>query len=269
MKKSINHWAFPAEMPFTECLQIAKEAGFEAIELNVGNPDALINANSTESEVRAIGEQVRSYGLEMAGISSSLFWEHPLTSPDPAESEGSFEFIKKMIKIANWAGADTILVVPGAVNENVEYDVAYDLAQKALKKLIPVCEANGVVIGVENVWNGMLLSPMESARFIDEIGSPWIQWYFDVGNMVKDGWPEQWVKILGTRIRRIHIKDYNRDVPGWGGFCELLTGSIDYPKVMAALRKVGYDRYITAEVGARDRDGLIELGQKVAKIVAM
>jgi len=147
------------------------------------------------------------------------------------------------------------LVVPGAVNvafepgsEIVEYDVAYERALSALKELAPVAEELKVSIGVENVWNKFLLSPMEMRDFIDAVGSPYVGSYFDVGNVLFCGYPEHWVKILGSRIKKVHFKDYRRNVGSLDGFVDLLAGDVDYKSVKAALDKIGYDNWVTAEM---------------------
>lgn len=267
MKKCVNHWAFQPDIPLTDCFKYAAEANFDAIELNVAL-EGPIKPDASEKEVKTIAEQARNQGLEISSVSSAFFWSKSLTSDCIEDAETARDFVKSMLQIARWLGTDSILVVPGSVDEKVSYEVAYQRAQQTMQGLIHYAESQGVVIGVENVWNNMFLSPLEAARFIDEIGSPWIQWYFDVGNVVYNGYPEQWIKILGKRIRRVHIKDYDRNIPGFPGFKELLEGSVDYAAVMSAFREIGYDKYITAEVGARDREGILKLGQVVSEIAS-
>jgi hexulose-6-phosphate isomerase len=160
--------------------------------------------------------------------------------------------VKKQIDCAAALGADTILVVPGWVGAPfaqgvVRYDRAYENAQRALSALAPLARAAGVAIAVENVWNKFLLAPLEMRRFLDEIGSPAVGAYFDVGNIVYIGYPDQWIEILGPRIKKVHFCDYRADQAGLGAFVDLLAGDVDYRAVMGALGSVGYDDYVTVE----------------------
>jgi len=153
-------------------------------------------------------------------------------------------------------GVDTILVVPGAISglgptpedEIVEYDVAYDRALQLMKELAPYAEEKKVCIGIENVWNKFLLSPLEMRDFIDKVGSDYVGSYFDVGNVIYSGYPEHWIKILGKRIRKVHFKDFRRDVGTLAGFVDLLAGDVNYPAVVKALKNVGYDSFVIAEM---------------------
>ena len=152
-------------------------------------------------------------------------------------------------------GTAAILLIPGAVevffmpdSEVSPYDVAYDRALELVKSLVPSAEKHGVHIGIENVWNKMFMSPLELAGFIDAAGSPWVGSYFDVGNVVKFGYPEQWVRILGKRIKRVHFKDYRIDAGFPQGFVDLLAGEVNWPEVMKAFREVGYDGWVAPEM---------------------
>ena len=130
----------------------------------------------------------------------------------------------------------------------MSYDVVYDRALEAMKELKADAEAAGVVIALENVWNKFLLSPLEMRNFIDAVGSDYVKVYFDVGNTQFIGFPEHWIKILGSRIARIHMKDFKEAIGNLDGFCELLQGNVNFPAVMKALREVGYDSYLTTEI---------------------
>ncbi len=141
--------------------------------------------------------------------------------------------------------AETVLVVPGVVNTDVSYDQAYEVSQKSIRELLATAEELDVMMCLENVWNKFLLSPLEMRDFIDSFDSPLVQAYFDVGNILLYGYPEQWIEILGPRIKKVHIKDFN---VGTREFVGLLQGDVDYPTVMAAFRSIGYDGYITAEL---------------------
>ena len=145
-------------------------------------------------------------------------------------------------------GVDTTLVVPGIVNADIPYDAAYDRAQACLAEIEPFAKSAGVAVGVENVWNKFLLSPLEFARFIDELDSEYIGAYFDVGNVLLYGFPDSWIRILGSRIKKIHVKDFKTGIGNGSGFCNPLQGDVPWYKVCAALKEIGYDEYITGEV---------------------
>ena len=161
-------------------------------------------------------------------------------------------------------GADTVLLVPAVVNENTRYADAYTRSQQHIRKLLPHAERLKVVIAVENVWNNFLLSPLEFARYIDEFRSPWVKAYFDVGNVLAYGWSEDWIRTLGKRIHRVHLKDFRR---GPRQFVNLLEGDVNWREVRRALEEVGYTGYLTAELGGGDRDYLRDLAQRIERII--
>ena len=240
MKIGINRWTFPGHLSLSECFQIAKRVGFESIEINIAEEGEL-TTSSTEAEVKAIVASAQQAGVELSSLSTGLGWKYPLTSPDPAIREKGAQTIRKQLEVAQWMGVDTTLVVPGIVNADIAYDDAYSRAQEVLKGLAAEAEQRKVAIGVENVWNKFLLSPLEFARFLDEIGSPYVGAYFDAGNVLLYGFPDQWIKILGNRIKKIHVKDFKSNIGNGSGFCNPLQGDVPWAKVRAALEAIGYD----------------------------
>jgi L-ribulose-5-phosphate 3-epimerase len=254
MKKGINVWSFPGTMNIKECMLYAKKSGFDSIELALNETGAL-SLESSGEEVKGYKELAEEIGIELSSLASGLYWSYPLTSNDENIREKSKAIIKKQIDFAAILEVDTILVVPGAVGVDfipgsavIDYDVAYDRALNGLKEVAPYAEKNKIYIGIENVWNKFLLSPLEMRDFIDKINSPYVGAYFDVGNVVFSGYPEQWIKILGSRIKKVHFKDYRREAGGLHGFVDLLAGDVDFIKVMEAFKTIGYDGYVTAEM---------------------
>ena len=159
------------------------------------------------------------------------------------------------IRFAKALGADTVLIVPGSVAVEfvpdrpiVPYDVAYDRALEEMKKLAPIAEEYKINIGIENVWNKMLLSPLEMRDFIDKIGSDYVGSYFDVGNVVITGYPEHWIRILGKRIKKVHFKDYRCNPGGLNCMVDLLSGDVNWPEVMKAFADIGYDGWAAGEM---------------------
>ncbi len=233
MKIGVNRWTFPGDLSLAECFQMAKRAGFDSIEINIAE-DGELTPSSTEADVKAIVASAAQAGMEL--------------SPDAGVRKQGAETIRKMLEVAQWMGVDTILLVPGIVSAEIAYDEAYERAQTVLKELALEAEQRKVAIGVENVWNKFLLSPLEFARFLDEIGSPYVGAYFDAGNVLVYGYPDQWIRILGQRIKNVHVKDFKTNIGNITGFCNPLQGDVPWAKVRAALEAIGYDEYITAEV---------------------
>ena len=254
MNKSISIWSFSGKS-IEESFEIAKKAGYDGIELAL-DEDGRTGLNSTTQELAKIREQAEKIGLELPSVASGLYWTYPFSSDDEAVREKGVQIAEKQLEMAKALGADTILVVPGAVNvpwnpnfKAVRYDIAYDRALSALNRIKSKAEALKIHIGIENVWNQFLLSPLEMRNLIDEIGSPYVGAYFDVGNVVAFGQPEDWIRILGSRIRKVHFKDFRRNPGGLGSFVDLLAGDVNWPEVMAALKDIAYDGWITAEMG--------------------
>jgi len=191
----------------------------------------------------------------LSSLATGLFWDYSLSSSDDKLRNKAKGIVKKMLELASYLGVDTILVVPGAVDiffkpeaEIVPYDLAYKRSLEALGECVPTAEKYKVSIGIENVWNKFLLSPLEMRNFIDKVGSEYLGAYFDVGNALLTGYPEHWIRILGKRIKKVHIKDFKVSIGNVNGFCDLLEGDVNWAEVMKALRQVGYNDYITAEI---------------------
>lgn len=193
-------------------------------------------------------------GIELYSVASGLYWTYSLTSSDQGIREKAIKIVRKQLEIASWLGCSTILVIPGMVagfaddGEVVPYDLVQERVFDAVRRLSSYAEQLGVTIGLENVWNRVMLSPLEFRDFLDKVNSPCVGAYFDVGNVMRDGYPEQWISILGKRISKVHFKDYRRSVGTIDGFVDLLSGDVDYPAVMKALMEIGYDGWVTAEV---------------------
>jgi L-ribulose-5-phosphate 3-epimerase len=254
MKKGINIWSFPGGAGIPECMQLAKDAGFEGIELAL-NETGPLSLESKEADVRDIRKRAEDVGIALTSLASGLYWNYSLTSNRPEIREKAQGIVRKQLEFAAILGVDTILVVPGAVGvdfipdaEVVPYDVAYDRALEAIAKLSEEAKALKVAIGIENVWNKFLLSPLEMRDFIDKINSEYVGAYFDVGNVLYTGYPEHWISILNKRIKKVHFKDYRRAAGGLSGFVDLLAGDVNYPAVAKALQEIGYDGFVIAEM---------------------
>ena len=245
-----------------EKMQAVKEAGFDGVEMmSHMDQDEVVKARDAT-------------GLIIPSVCGTHHWAKPLSHPDPKVRAEAVEALKQTLRDGKRYGASSILLVPAVVNKDVSYDQAYERSQAEIRKAIPLAEELGVKIAVENVWNQFLLSPLEAARYIDEFKSPAIGWHFDVGNVITYGWPEQWIRILGKRIQKLHIKEFSRkqrDNEGlWKGFqVPYLKGDNDWPAVMKALDEIGYSGWGIAEQGGGDSvDGLKELSSGMTRIFA-
>ena len=252
MKKGINFWSFAPNTSVEVAMELAKKTGFEAIEIAV-TEEGEINLNSSEEEIKKILGYARNVGVEIASLATTLLWKYTLTSNDPKEREKAKSIVEKSLEIASWLEIDAVLVVAGVVEslspggEIIAYDVVYERSLNALRELAPIAESKKVTLGIENVWNKFLLGPTEMGDFIDRVESDYVGCYFDVGNILSMGLPEQWIRILGPKIKRVHFKDFKRSVGNINGFVDLLSGDVNWPEVMVALKEVGYDGYVTAE----------------------
>lgn len=254
MKKGINIWSFKAGTSAKESIIMAKEAGFQGIELALAETGE-VSLESSKKELLELKNFAFENNVELPSLATGLYWSYALTSENKTNRNKAKDIVKKQLETAEILGANTILVVPGAVGvdfisgcEVVSYDKAYDNALEALTELKATAESYNVSIGIENVWNKFLLSPLEMRNFIDTVNSPFVGSYFDVGNVMYSGYPEQWIRILGKRIKKLHFKDYRRSVGTLSGFVDLLAGDVDYPEVMKALQEIGYTDYAFAEM---------------------
>lgn len=258
MKKSISYWSFPGGLdgskPAAEAFAEAKAAGFEAVEVCLSETGD-VSLASSDADLARVKQASEDSGCEIAGVACGLYWNWSLTADDAAARSKAMDISRKLLATAAALGTDAVLVVPGAVDVFfdpaagvVPYADVYKRATDAIGALLPDAEAARVVIGVENVWNKFLLSPVEIAAFIDQFKSPWVGAYLDVGNCMFIGYPADWIRVLGRRIKRVHFKDFRRDVGTAGGFVDLLAGDVEWPDVIKALQEVGYDGPVTAEM---------------------
>lgn len=258
MKAGISTWSFPGGLAgpkdFAPIARQAKAAGFDGLEVAL-SAEGAVTPQTSEADLVSVGRAIRNEGIEIVGVATGLHWETSLTSPDVAVRTRGVEIIRREIAAAKALGVDAVLVVPGAVDvfflptaSVVDYRDAWSRSQECLAAVLPDAQAAGVRIGVENVWNRFLLSPMEMARFIDQFNSPFVGSYFDVGNVMLTGYPDQWIRALGRRIVRVHVKDFRRSVGTADGFVDLLAGDVNWPAVTAALREIQYDGWVTAEM---------------------
>jgi len=254
MKKSISIWSFPNSWDFSLKLEIARKAGFEGIEPELAEAGP-IHLKSSDEELASARALAKSHGLTFSGLATGLYWGANAASNEASIREQAAAILQRQIECASALGIDAVLVVPAAVGvdflpgaEVVPYDIAYARAQALIRAALPVAERHRVSIGIENVWNKFLLSPLEMRDFIDSFQSEWVGSYLDVGNVLATGYPEHWIRILGHRIKRVHFKDYRRAVGTTAGFVDLLSGDVHWPAVVRELKAIGYTGWVAAEM---------------------
>jgi len=253
MLKAISIWAFTADKTLDDCLKLAKDAGFAAVELAYAK-DGFIHPGMSDQDLAGIRAKAASYGLALPTLASGIFWSINPLSDNPDERAEAKVHAREMLRIAHLLGAKTILYVPGSIGPFMagnpvvaDYEVAYNRAIADIKELAADAERLQVNIGIENVWNRFLVSPLEMRQFVDAIGSDYVGVYFDVGNVMRTSYPQHWIHMLGKRIKAVHFKDFRCNVGTLEGFVELLEGDVDYPAVMAAFKEVGYDGSVVVE----------------------
>ncbi|MCG6190336.1 sugar phosphate isomerase/epimerase family protein [Maribellus maritimus] len=263
LKKSLGFGMIKEELSLTDKFKLIKDLGFDGVELN--SPIDLDKSEVLEAKAKS--------GIELPSVVNKDHWKKPLSDPNPEVRKQCIKSVAQSLQDVKDLGGDTVLVVPGVVNEEVDYEQAYNTALDSIRELIPYAEKTGMQIALENVWNNFLISPVEAKRFVDEINHPLVGWYFDIGNIMRYGWPEQWIKTLNSRIMKLHIKEYSREMMNtkglWEGFkVNLLDGDNNWPVVMKAVSEINHQGgWLTAEVSGGDRTRLKDISERMDKIL--
>jgi len=255
LRKALQLGMLPKKLPDAEKFKLAKKCGFNGIE---ASPMKDLDA------ARRLGRLARQAGVPIHSIVYG--WWPPFPGPDMAVVKKSIASMENALRCANAMGADAVLLVPTRVTETFRYADAYKRSQRYIRELIPMAEEMRVIIAIENVWNKFLLSPLEFAQYVDELDSPWVQAYFDVGNVIIYGYAQHWLRTLGKRTVKIHLKDFKRRGYEW---TNLLDGDVNWPQVRRALDEIGYDGFLTTELRGGDEAYLTDLAKRIDRIFAM
>jgi hexulose-6-phosphate isomerase len=263
IKKAVLISMLPREMSYRDRFQLGRDCGFEEIECQT------VSDPSVAAEIRKASEAT---GLRIHSVMNMDHWRFPLSSDDPAAVEKSVHGMETSLRNAEEWGADAVLLVPAVVNPGTRYQDAWTRSQERIRRMIPLAEKRKVVIAVEEVWNKFLLSPLEFARYVDEFKSPWVRAYFDVGNVVLYGYPQDWIRTVGKRIVKLHLKDFTfRNDPKAGkrvaDFVNLRDGEIDWKEVHAALAEIGFKGTATVELSGGDAAYLKDVSRRVDLIL--
>lgn len=269
LRKAVMYGMVGAGKTIEDKFNILKDTGFAGVEMD--SPTSLNLDDILAAQAKT--------GIKVHGLVDSKHWQMYLNAPDDKVQEAGVAALETCLRDGKKLGCTSILLVPGLVREGMAYDDCWKLTQKNIRKVLPLAKECNVKIAIENVWNNFILSPMEAAQYVDEFKDPMVAWHFDIGNVINFGWPDQWVKILGKRIVKLHIKDFSRkkrnDEGLWKGFdVELGDGDAGWPAVLKALDEVGYStapegNWATAEVGGGDEKRLKTVSEQMDKLFAM
>jgi len=261
LKKAVYVSMLPKELGYLDKFKLAVDVGFQGVEIGTIS-DAAVAAEIKEAAAKA--------GLKIHGVMNADHWRYPLSSADPEVVNKSVAGMETSLRNATLWGADVVLLVPGVVNPETGYKDAWTRSQKVIKeRILPLATELKIVIGMEEVWNKFLLSPLEMARYVDEFNSPWVKAYFDVGNMLFYGYPQDWIRTLGARICRVHVKDFKLDRrESKYSWTNLGEGDVDWPEVRKALAEVKYEGWVTTEISGGDAAYLKDVVARLDKIFA-
>ena len=236
---------------------MARDAGF-----------AVVQANTTTDlhEAEEIKKAAEAAGIRIDSVMNMDHWKYPLSSGDAAVVEKSLEGMRTSLRNAKLWGSDAVLLVPGVVNPETTYLQAWTRSQKEIRKLIPLAAELKVVISIEEVWNKFLLSPLEMKKYIGEFESPWIGAWFDVGNVVLYGYPQDWIRTLGKSISNVHLKDFKRKEDGYA-WVNLGDGDVDWGAVRAAFAEIGYAGSAIAELDGGDEAYLRDVSKRIDRLL--
>jgi L-ribulose-5-phosphate 3-epimerase len=258
IKKAVLLSMLPKSMSMLDRFKLAVDCGFEQIECPTTDDQA---------QVEEIKHAAEASGLRIHSVMNMAHWKYPLSSADSSVVAASMKGMETSLRNAHFWGADTVLLVPAVVDSKTGYREAWKRSQEEIRRLIPLAKELNVIIAIEEVWNKFLLSPIEFASYVDSFNSPSVRAYFDVGNVVINGYPQDWIRILGPRIAKLHIKDF-KFAKREAQFVPLREGEIDWPEVYKALAEVGYRGSATVELPAGDKDYLREVSRRFDLILS-
>jgi L-ribulose-5-phosphate 3-epimerase len=257
IRKAVLFSMLPRTLSVAERFQLAADCGFQEIECGT-TPE--------QAKAEEILDASRKSKVRIHSVMNADHWRYPLSSSDPEVVAKCMAGMETSLHNAKLWGADTVLLVPAVVNPETRYQEAWERSQRQIRKLIPLAQELKVIIAVEEVWNKFLLSPLEFARYVDDFNSPYLKAYFDVGNVVLTGYPQDWIRTLGNRIAKLHLKDFTFK-KRQAEFVNLRDGEIDWKGVHAALAAIGYHGSATVELNGGDAAYLQDVSKRVDLIL--
>jgi L-ribulose-5-phosphate 3-epimerase len=257
MKKGLVLDMVSKNLSQADRFKIVRDAGFDVVQAPT-TPD-----ERTAEEIKKAADSAK---IRIDSVMNMDHWKYPLSSSDPAAVEKSLAGMRTSLHNAKLWGADVVLLVPAVVNPQTSYRDAWTRSQKEIRKLLPLAEELKVVIAIEEVWNKFLLSPLEMATYIGEFQSPWVKAWFDVGNVMLFGYPQDWIRTLGKSIVDVHLKDFKRKQDGYS-WVNLGEGDVDWAAVRQAFADIGYTGSVITELSGGDEAYLRDVSQRVDRLV--
>jgi hexulose-6-phosphate isomerase len=257
IKKGVLLEMLPETLSYADRFKLAREVGFDVVQAPT-TPDA--------RTVEVIKQAADAASIRVDSVMNMDHWKYPLSSSDPDVVEKSLTGMRTSLHNAKLWGADAVLLVPAVVNPQTSYRDAWMRSQAQIRKLLPLAEELKIVIAIEEVWNKFLLSPLEMAKYIDEFQSPWIQAWFDVGNVMFYGYPQDWIRTLGKRIVKVHLKDFKHKESGYS-WVNLGDGDVDWPSVRQAFAEIGFSGSATVELDPGDEAYLRDVSRRVDRLL--
>ncbi|PYX83373.1 MAG: xylose isomerase [Acidobacteria bacterium] len=257
IKKGVLLDMLPAKLSYSDRFKMTRDVGFEVVQART-EPD--------ERKAEEIKKAAEGANIRIDSVMNMDHWKYPLSSNDPAVVEKSLAGMRTSLHNAKLWGSDAVLLVPAVVNPQTSYREAWTRSQKQIRTLIPLAEELQVVIAIEEVWNKFLLSPLEMTNYIEEFHSPRIKAWFDVGNVLLYGYPQDWIHTLGKSIVKVHLKDFKRREDGYT-WVNLGEGDVDWAAVRQAFADTGYSGSAITELEGGDEAYLRDLSHRVDRLV--
>ncbi|HEU0184032.1 MAG TPA: TIM barrel protein [Blastocatellia bacterium] len=256
LKKGVLISMLPKQMTYLDRFKLAVDVGFEGVEAQT------VEDPKEADQIKEASEKAK---IRIHSVMNMGHWQWPFSSLNPDDLKKGAERMEISLRNAKLWGADTVLLVPAVVNPDTTIPQAWKRSQPQIRKLLPLAKELGVVIAIEPVWNKFLLTPYDTSKYVDEFKSPWVKAYFDVGNVVMYGFPQEWIRALGKRIVKFHLKDFKYETRQW---VPLREGSIDWKDVRKAIGEIGFSGYLTVELRDGDESYLREVSRRVDTILA-
>jgi len=257
IKKGLVYDMLSDKLSHADRFKLARDTGFDVVQAPT-TPD---EHTAEELKNAAAGANIR-----IDSVMNMDHWQYPLSSDDPAVVQKSLAGMRTSLHNAKLWGSDTVLLVPAVVNPRTSYRDAWTRSQSQVRKLLPLAEELKIVIAIEEVWNKFLLSPLEMATYIAGFKSPWIKAWFDVGNVVLYGYPQDWIRTLGKNISNVHLKDFKRKEGGYA-WVNLGDGDVDWPAVRQAFSDIGYSGSAIAELDGGDEAYLRDVSRRIDRLL--
>jgi hexulose-6-phosphate isomerase len=257
LKKGLVFSMLPTGLSVADRFKLARDTGFVVVQAPT-TPD--------ENEAGLFKKSADAVGIRIDSVMNMDHWKYPLSSSDSSVVGKSLAGMRTSLHNAKLWGSDTVLLVPAVVNPQTSYRDAWIRSQSEIRKLLPLAEELKIVIAIEEVWNKFLLSPLEMATYIKEFQSPWIKAWFDVGNVVLYGYPQDWIRVLGKSIAKVHLKDFKRK-DGSYAWVNLGDGDVDWPAVRQAFAEIGYSGSVIAELDEGGESYLRDVSRRIDKLL--